>query len=82
MARKISFTESAAEWAASASMPVDPETSPPINFAIPMTMLATSAMTMVRALCPSAALRRAVAERRWGVIRDIGLIAIGRDLSA
>src|SRR5438128_1060250 len=71
-ARNTSFTESAVECAASASMPVDPETSPAINFAIAITMLARNAMTMVRVLSPSAALRRAVAERRRGRIRKIG----------
>ena len=50
----------------SASMAVDPETSPATNFAIAMTTLARSAMTMVRVLSPSAARRRAVGERRWG----------------
>jgi hypothetical protein len=37
-----------------------------------MTMLAKSAMRMVRELSPSAALRRAVAERRWDMVRNIG----------
>src|SRR5258708_6417597 len=55
-------------------MAVDPETSPPINLATAMTMLATSAIAMMRVLSPWAALRRAVAERRWGVTRNIGRI--------
>src|SRR6267378_214000 len=71
-ARNTSFTESAAECAASASMPVDFEASPAINFAIAMTMLASNAITTVRVLSPSAALRRAVAERRWGRFRNLG----------
>jgi len=50
---------------------VDPETNPPINFAMPMTTLDASAMTMVRLLSPSAVLRRAVAERRWGKVRTL-----------
>jgi len=53
-------------------MPEDLEASPAINFAIAMTMLARNAITMVRVLSPAAALRRAVAERRWGRLRNRG----------
>src|SRR5713226_8947384 len=68
--RNTSLTESAAECAASASMPVDPEASPANNFATAITMLARNAITTVRVLSPAAALRRAVADRRWGRFRN------------
>jgi hypothetical protein len=61
----------AAECAASASRPVEPESKPPINFATAMATLERSAMTTVRVLSPSATLRRAVADRRWGIARNI-----------
>src|SRR5213594_3432401 len=57
-------------------MPVGPEARPAINFAIAMTTLARNATTTVRTSSPSAALRRAVAERRWGRIRSMGVCEI------
>src|SRR5438477_1584496 len=55
-------------------MPVDPETSPPINFATAMTILAKSATMTVRVPSLSSVLRKAVAERLWGMVGNNGVL--------
>src|SRR5438477_12251054 len=55
-------------------MPVDPETSPPINFATAMTILAKSATMTVRVPSLSSVLRKAVAERLRGMLANNGVL--------
>ncbi len=56
MPSNTSFNESANECAASASIAVDPDVRPAINFAIAITTFAMNAIMIVRALSPRASL--------------------------